>query len=69
MPPSGLFRAILFMVEQLVLRLVHDPFCLTDGQFKFFSQRLIGKAVKEAALQNPPVSLFQNPLVNKGFEF
>lgn len=69
MPPTGLFRAILFVMEQLVLRLVYDPFCLSDGQFKFFSKRLIGKAVKEAALQNLPVSLFQDPFVYKDLKF
>lgn len=68
MSPTGLFRAILFVVEQLVLRLVHNPLCLPNGQFKFFGQRLIGEAVKKAALQNPSVTLLQNPFVNKGFE-
>ena len=52
------------MPEKPVLRLVHYLLDAVNGQPKFFCQRLVADAVKQATLENSPVSFIENPFID-----
>ena len=52
------------MPEKPVLRLVNYLLDAVNGQSKFFCQRLIANAIKQAALEDSPVPFVENPFID-----
>ena len=53
------------MSEKPILRLVNYLLDAVNGQSKFFCQRLIADAVKQAAFEDCPIPFVENPFIDR----
>lgn len=57
------------MHEQFVLTLINYILDLPDGQIELLRERLITDSVKEPPLEDPPVPLVKDPLIDQTLDF